>query len=196
MPPARCPEGQQDRGAGDPGVRGNRQRITRVVVEPGQDLGVRLVGERVVREVGLPALVGHVCLEPDAGRFRPLGRAGGDEPGPAEVAADGRGRRLELVVVLQVPGDGLRPGVQALPGQFFAQPDDQVSRVVADRGRGRLGPPGPRLERRLALGLVAGQQLADPGAGDPVGLRDLADRALLDGDGGDDEPGFRHPGSV
>jgi hypothetical protein len=99
-------------------------------------------------------------------------------------------------MVLQVPGDGLRPGVQALPGQFLAQPDDQVSRVVADRGRGRLRPPGPRLERRLALGLVAGQQLADPGAGDPVGLRDLAYRALLDGDGSDDEPGFRHPGSV
>jgi DNA-directed RNA polymerase specialized sigma24 family protein len=25
---------------------------------------------------------------------------------------------------------------------------------------------------------------------------DLADRALLNGDGGDDQPGLRHPGSV
>ncbi len=31
---------------------------------------------------------------------------------------------------------------------------------------------------------------------DAVGLRHLADRALLDGDGGDDQPGFRHPASV
>jgi hypothetical protein len=48
----------------------------------------------------------------------------------------------------------------------------------------------------LALGLVAVQQRVDPGAGDAVGLRDLAGRALLNGDGGDDQPGFRHPASV
>jgi hypothetical protein len=59
-----------------------------------------------------------------------------------------------------------------------------------------FGRPGPRLERRLALGPVAVQQGIDPGAGDAVGLRDLADRALLNGDGGDDQPGFRHPGSL
>ena len=29
--------------------------------------------------------------------------------------------------------------------------------------------------------------------GDPAGLRDLADRSLLNGDGGDDQPGLRHP---
>jgi hypothetical protein len=101
-----------------------------------------------------------------------------------------RSRHFELVVVLQVPGDGLRPGVQALPGQFLAQPHDQAGRIVADRGRGGLRPPGPRLERRLALGLVAGQQRLDPGPGDPVSPRDLADRALLDSDSGDDQPGL------
>jgi hypothetical protein len=29
-----------------------------------------------------------------------------------------------------------------------------------------------------------------------AGLRDLADRALLDSDGGNDQPGLRHPGTV
>ena len=33
-------EGQQDGGAGDPVVRGQRERVAGVVVEPGQDLGV------------------------------------------------------------------------------------------------------------------------------------------------------------
>jgi hypothetical protein len=194
--PARSAEGQQHDRPGNPGMGGDGQGVAGVVIEPGQDLGVRAVGERVVGEVGLPALVRHVCLEPDVGRLRPLGRAGGDQSGPAQVPADGRSRHVELVVVLQVPGDGLRPGVQALPGQFLAQPDDQVGRLVADRGRGGLRPPGPRLERCHALGLVAVQQRVDPGASDPVSPRDLADRALLDSDGGDDQPGFRHPGSV
>jgi hypothetical protein len=59
-----------------------------------------------------------------------------------------------------------------------------------------FGRREPRLERRLALGPVAVQQLINPGAGDPVGPGDLADRALLHSDGGNDQPGLRHPGSV
>ena len=167
-----------------------------MVVEPGQDLGTGPVGERVVGEVGLPALVRHVRLEPDVGRLWPLSGVRGDESLPCQVTTDGRRGDLGLVVLLQVPGDGLRPGVQPLPGQLLPQPDDQLGRVLGDRGRGGLGPAGPRLERRLALGLIASQQRVDPGAGDAVGLRDLADRALLNGDGGDDQPGFRHPGSL
>jgi len=93
-------------------------------------------------------------------------------------------------MLLQVPGDGLRAGVQALAGEVLAQTDDQVGGVGADRGGGGLRPPGPRLERCVALGLVAGQQRVDPGPGDPVSPRDLADRALLASDGGDDEPGL------
>jgi hypothetical protein len=99
-------------------------------------------------------------------------------------------------MVLQVPGDGVRAGVQALPGQLFPQQSDQLCGVRADRVRGGLRPPGPRLERRLPLGLVAGQQRVDPGPGDPVRPRDLANRALLDNDGSNDKPGLRHPGSV
>jgi hypothetical protein len=37
------------------------------------------------------------------------------------------------VVVFQVPGDRLRPGVQALAGQLLAQPHDQLDGLAADR---------------------------------------------------------------
>jgi hypothetical protein len=52
-----------------------------------------------------------------------------------QVPAHSRRRDLDLVVVLQVPGDGVRPGVQALPGQLLAQPGDQPGRIRADRRR-------------------------------------------------------------
>ena len=132
-------EGQQDGRAGDPVVRGQRERVAGVVVEPGQDLGIGPAGERVVGEVGLPALVGHLGGEPDVGRLRALGRLGGDQALAGQAAADGRRGDLQLVVLLQVPGDGLRPGVQPLAGQLLAQPDDQLDGAGADRGRGGLG---------------------------------------------------------
>jgi hypothetical protein len=93
-------------------------------------------------------------------------------------------------MVLQVPGDGVRPGIQPLPGQLLAQRDDQPGSAVADRRRGGLRPPGPRLERGLPLGPVAGQQRVDPGPGDPVTAGHLADGSLLDSDGSDDQPGL------
>ena len=43
------------------------------------------------------------------------------------------------------------PGVQALLGQRLAQPHDLVLDLQADRARVGVRPPGPRLERRLAL---------------------------------------------
>ena len=62
------------------------------------------------------------------------------------VAADTR----DLVVVLQVPGDGVRPGVQALPGQVLAQPtiSSTASALIAagevfgrrDRGSNAASP--------------------------------------------------------
>jgi len=39
------------------------------------------------------------------------------------------------MMMFQVPGDGVRPGVQALPGQVLAQPHDQVDDLAADRIR-------------------------------------------------------------
>jgi hypothetical protein len=164
---ARSAEGQQDGGAGDAGVGGDGQGVAGVIVEPGQDLGAGAAGEWVVGEVGLPALVRHVRLEPDAGRLRPLGRGGSDQPGPGQVPADGGGRHRQLVVVLQVPGDGVRSGVQALPGKVCAQPmiRSAVSSLIADgEVLGRRDRGSNAASPSLA---VPGQQRVNPGRATP-----------------------------
>jgi hypothetical protein len=66
---------------------------------------------------------------------------------------DRRGRRHPGVSgrARQVAADRLRAGVQALLGQLLAQPDDPVLQLGADLVRAVPRPPGPRLERGLAL---------------------------------------------
>jgi hypothetical protein len=128
-------EGREYDRAGDPVARGDRQRVPAVVIEPGQDLGTGPVRERVAREVSLPALAGLLGLEPDAGRPRALARLGGDQAAPGEVPADGCRGHQGLVVVLQVPGDRHRAGIQALAGEFLAEPHDQACHLRADRPR-------------------------------------------------------------
>jgi hypothetical protein len=59
-------------------------------------------------------------------------------------------------------------------------------------GRGGLGTSRPRLEGRLALAAVAGQQLIQPRLGDAVGRGDLTDRSVLDHHSGDQQTGKRH----
>jgi hypothetical protein len=56
--------GDDDRGV-DAGVRGDVQQESGVVIEPGDDLRVGVVGEGPVREVGLPGLVGLCRFESD-----------------------------------------------------------------------------------------------------------------------------------
>jgi hypothetical protein len=114
----------------------------------------------------------------DFGRFFGSGTT---NPCRVRVPADrGRGHS-HLVVMIQVPADGVRPGIQALPGQFLAQPDDQLHGRLSDRrGRGPR-PPGPRLERRLRHAVGAGN---------------LTDRPLFDNNSSNDKPGFRYPGRL
>jgi hypothetical protein len=81
----------QHGGPGGPVAGGDGQDVAGVVAGPGQDLGAGAAGEGVVGEAGLPALVRHVRLEPDAGRLRPPGRVRGDQPGAGQVTADGGG---------------------------------------------------------------------------------------------------------
>lgn len=50
-----------------------------------------------------------------------------------EVAADRGWRDAELVVVLQVPGDGVGSGVESFAGQGVAQLDDQIEAVCGSR---------------------------------------------------------------
>ena len=83
---------------------------------------------QVVGEVGLPGLVGLFGFEADVGAFRALGRVRGYLPGAGQDPVDrGPGQR-DLVVVVQVPADRVRAGVQAGLVEPFAEPQDEVDR--------------------------------------------------------------------
>ncbi len=98
-----------DDGAGDAVVGGDRDRVAGVVVEPAEDFDVGAVGEPPVGEVGLPAFVGLFGGEADVGRFGPFlwcwVRPGRPRRRWRLIEA---ARHLQLVVVFQVPGDGVR----------------------------------------------------------------------------------------
>jgi hypothetical protein len=137
-------------GGGERPVRGHVQGVAGAVVEPADDLDApgegAGVAQRIVGEVGLPSLVRHVRLEPDVGRLRPLLRLGCHESGSGQVAAD-RGHGHDGVVVLgQVPSDGVGTGVQPCGGEFYAQLDDAVDGPDGDRGRAGVRASGPGLD--------------------------------------------------
>ena len=116
--------GQHDRG-GDPGMRGDVQGEAGVVVEPGDDLGVRAgstvgAGEPVVGEVGLPGLVGLLGFEAEVGALGSLGRVRAHLSGADQDPVDRGSGQGDLVVMAQVPVDGVRAGVQAGLGQLLA----------------------------------------------------------------------------
>ena len=100
-------------GAGDAAVGGYRDREAGAVVEPAQNFDVGAGGQSPVGEVSLPAFVGLGGGEANIGRLGTFLRGGFDQAGAVEVAADGGGRDTELVVVLEVPGDGVWSGVEA-----------------------------------------------------------------------------------
>lgn len=63
-----------------------------------------------------------------------------------------------MALLLQMPGDGDRAGVQAVLGQLQPQLDDPVTDGAGRRGRVRRGPARSRIDSfEAALG-VAGQQ--------------------------------------
>ncbi|MEJ7707572.1 MAG: hypothetical protein WKF82_10080 [Nocardioidaceae bacterium] len=66
------------------------------------------------------------------------------------------------------------------------------STTSGDRAAGEvLRASGAGLERGLALGLVAGLELVDPGAVHAVAGGDLGGALVVDEQGGDDQAGFR-----
>src|SRR5215213_7470867 len=93
----------------------------------------------------------------------------------------------------QVPSNRVRAGIQPLPGQLMPQPNDQRDRGGRNRSRLAVGPAGPRLERRLTLDAVAGDQTAHPTRGDLVATGSLANSPTLDDNSGNDQAGLRHP---
>jgi hypothetical protein len=112
-----------------------------MVVEPGQDLAVGAVGDRVVGEVGLPHLVGLVGLEPRTRRPGSFRRLGCDQPGLDQLTADRRGRGKDPVLGLQMPADGVRAGLQ--PCAVNRRRSASISSTVAAGV-----PPGLVLGRR------------------------------------------------
>ena len=173
-------------------MSGKVQGVAGAVVEPGDDLHLLAAGQPVVGEVRLPGLVGHGGLEAVQGGLGSLLRFRGDQPGAGEVAADRGAGDLVAVVVVQVPGNGVRAGVVAGGGQSGAQFDDElhhggVHGIGVSVRSSRAG-----LERVGALGAVAGHEAADPGLGQTVAAGGLSLREALGGDGGDDQFCSRH----
>jgi hypothetical protein len=99
------------------------------------------------------------------------------------------------VPLLEVEGDGMSAGVQALLDQGLAQRHD----LLLHRRRGGLRAVSratrPRLQAGLTLGVVAADQFLDPPPRHPVVAGDLALGAPLDPHRGDHQPCQRHPHS-
>jgi hypothetical protein len=120
---------------GQPRVRADVHGVAGAVVEPGEDLHGGAIGKRIVGEVGLQGLVRHGRFEAEVGGLGSLLRFACHQACAGQAAADGGGRHDDSVVLGQVPGDGLRSGVQTSLGQLLAQPQDQVD----DLGSQRVG---------------------------------------------------------
>jgi hypothetical protein len=102
------------------------------VSAPGVPVGV---GEPVVGEVGLPALVRERGGEAEVGGLGPLPRLRGDQAILGQVAADRGHRDRHLVGALQVPDDGVRAGIQTGGRELLAQFEDQVDGGLRGRIR-------------------------------------------------------------
>ena len=111
-------------------------------------------------DVGLPALVRHLGLEPDEGAGGALLGLGGDEP------PTGRIRQIveaagELPRALGGDVDRLGPRIEPLVGQALAERDD----LILDPGGSSWGSPGVgerRLERLVAFPMEPTDELVDP----------------------------------
>jgi hypothetical protein len=83
----------------------------------------------------LPHLVGQTGFETDVGRFRTLLRLRDDLPVSGQDPPHRGHRHDDLVVLVQVPADGVRAGVEALLGELLAQPQHALDDLGAGRGR-------------------------------------------------------------
>ncbi|KMM46562.1 hypothetical protein CWIS_04500 [Cellulomonas sp. A375-1] len=96
------------------------------------------------------------------------------------------------MVVVQVPGDGVRAGGRASGRQVLAEFDDELDDRAGRGVRGAVRASRTRLERCLPVHSVAREQLVDPRAGGSVVAGDLRDRATFEHDSGDDQTSLRH----
>ena len=184
-------EGRDDDWSGNASMGGGGEQEPGVVVDPEQHLGVGAVGQGDVGEVGLPALVRQVGLEPDPGPLGPLARLGRDDARTGQDPPDRRhpGRGVHLVI--QDAGDRVRSGVAAVRDQVRPQRQDPANDVRRRRIRVRAGPSRLRLEGVPATGPPGRDQLGHPWLGDPVEPSHLALR-LARQDRFHDDPLLRH----
>jgi hypothetical protein len=179
-------------------VAGDGERVAGMIVQKAQNLGIGTgcavtSGESVVGEVDLPHLVGLFGGEADVGRFGFLLRLRDDQPGRLQGAPDCGLRDGQLMLLDQMPRDGVGAGIQPSLGQLMPQPDDQRDGAGWDRRRLAVRLPGPRLERRLTLDAVAGDQTAHPPRRHVVATGSLANSPALNDNSGNDQAGLRHP---
>ena len=63
-----------------------------------------------------------------------------------------------MVVALQVPGDGVGAGIEALSGELGAQGDDEVNGGLGQSGGAGVGSSGAGFEGGVAFEGEAGDQ--------------------------------------
>jgi hypothetical protein len=145
-----------------------------------------------VGEVGLPALVRQVGLEPQVGALGPLARLGRDQPVAGQDPPDRRHRRDGRSVALQVGVECVGAGIQARFGQLLPESDDPSHGVIVGGVRVRPGTGRLLLDRIPAPGPPSGHQLAHPDRRDPV-LPGHRSMRLTRQNRLDDDPVLRHP---
>ena len=123
-----------------PGVEATQSREWSSIDVEHFDLGA--VGEAVVGDVELPALVRGVRAEPLVAGFRAFVRLRGDESAGGQDPPDRRDRRHRVgaVALFEVGGDGGRAGFVAVPVEVFAQRDDLVLDRLGGAARARVRP--------------------------------------------------------
>ena len=144
-----------------------------MVVDEVHDLDLGPIGEHPVGDVGLPALVRQLSLEPDPGASGALVRLGGDEPSTTEHPPDRGDRRGAAPVSQEVVVDGLGAGIKALIRKFLAEPYDLVFDLPGSSVGDAFGRFGPRLDPGVASGPEPPHHLRDPALRHPVGPRHL-----------------------
>jgi hypothetical protein len=113
-----------------------------VIVEDVEDLDVGVIGEPVMGDVQLPALVRGVGDEALPAGSGPFVRLWGDKSAGGQDPPDRRHRRdvhVGAVALLQVRGDGGGAGFMAVAVEVFAQGDDLVFDRLGSSARAGAG---------------------------------------------------------
>ena len=131
--------GARDAAVGDAG-----QQVAGVVIEPVEDFGVGAIGELPVGEVRLPAFVGLGGFKAAVRALGAFAWLRGDQAVVVQDAPDRRGRGRPQTLLLEMPLQGHRSGIESVCGEPFTGDHDRRDDIVGDRARvaGRAAGPG------------------------------------------------------